>query len=480
MRLALLCLAVLPFTAAAEFKRLHSDQATATSFLESNWNKYQENYHPTYVLDDDPKTAWVEGAEGDGVGESLTVRVSSLRQARAVRVVVTPGYQKSKDLFAANGFPTKVELVVRDASDDVTAKQDLTLAPKWGPQTFEVPVTGGVASMTLTLREVKAGTKYKDTCLSDLQLFVDSDVPYDARVEAARRKAMLAWKKERLGTAKYFSALPTEFPWASTRFTPNDDRPWRLVLPRLVDGKKNPNFLELGLWLERNPLPPEFDAESNAALKELRALVKDSKGGKWFSVDRKGTAVAPDGVRESGLPRELLALVRSSDLTLFEASGELEVKLRNTKTPGQDWVSRRAGLSSMKLLEGTPTAPRKLFGKLSEVEFERSDYETTSWVLATWGDDGLLRRLTLWREADEVSGGGRMMDESTTPADYPPEVRRHVEDAVQVWSFDVANGKIATVTQAVLHVQSIEEGSEPHSDDGLRFSGTRFVARAKK
>lgn len=477
MRHVLLCLVVLPFTAAAEFKRLHSDQATASSFLESNWNKYQENYHPTYVLDDDPKTAWVEGAEGDGVGESLTVRVSSLRQARAVRLVLTPGYQKSKDLFAANGFPTKVELVVRDATDGVTAKQDLTLAPKWGPQTFDVPVKGGVASMTLTLREVKPGTKYKDTCVSDLQLFVDSDVPYDARVEEARRTAMLAWKKERLDTAKYFSTLPKEYPWSSASFTPRD-LPGRLVLPRFVAKKENPDFLELGVWLERNPLPAEFDAEATAALKELRALVKYSKGGAWFSVTAKST-VAPDGLRDSGLPRELLSLVRNSDLTLFEARGELEVTLRSSKLPGQDWVSRRVGLSSMKLLEGKPTAPKKLFGKLMEVTYERSDYETTTWVLASWGDDGLLRRLTLWREADEVSGGGRMREEGASLAD-DPEVRRHVEDAVLVWAFDVTNGKLSSATQTVLASNPPEEDSEPQADDGLRFYGTRYGTRAKK
>lgn len=54
---------------AGAFKRLYTDGASATSYLQNNWNRYTENYHPSYALDDDPKTAWVEGAEGDGHGE---------------------------------------------------------------------------------------------------------------------------------------------------------------------------------------------------------------------------------------------------------------------------------------------------------------------------------------------------------------------------------------------------------------------------
>ena len=86
MRPALLAVLLFASSAFADFKRLHAERATASSFLESNWNKYQENYHPTYVLDDDAKTAWVEGADGDGVGESLTVQLSALKSAKALRL----------------------------------------------------------------------------------------------------------------------------------------------------------------------------------------------------------------------------------------------------------------------------------------------------------------------------------------------------------------------------------------------------------
>ena len=48
-------------------KRLQPRQLDASSFLANGWNKFAQNYLPLYAGDDDPATAWVEGAEGPGV-----------------------------------------------------------------------------------------------------------------------------------------------------------------------------------------------------------------------------------------------------------------------------------------------------------------------------------------------------------------------------------------------------------------------------
>ncbi len=36
----------------AGLNRLYAEEAQATSYIKSNWNKYTENYHPSYVLAD--------------------------------------------------------------------------------------------------------------------------------------------------------------------------------------------------------------------------------------------------------------------------------------------------------------------------------------------------------------------------------------------------------------------------------------------
>ena len=75
-------LAAPPSTPPRAWKPLRSASASATSFLQNNWNRFEENYHPSYVLDENPATAWVEGAAGFGVDESITIPLSAVRVAR--------------------------------------------------------------------------------------------------------------------------------------------------------------------------------------------------------------------------------------------------------------------------------------------------------------------------------------------------------------------------------------------------------------
>src|SRR5512132_331996 len=91
-------------------RRLHSDTVEASSFLWNDWNKFVENYHPNYVADDDPATAWVEGAKGSGAGEWLRIQITPLEKTTKVRLRVRNGYQKSKDLFKANARAKQVTL----------------------------------------------------------------------------------------------------------------------------------------------------------------------------------------------------------------------------------------------------------------------------------------------------------------------------------------------------------------------------------
>ena len=91
-----------------DLPRLYSSHAKSSSFLKSAWNKYNENYHPNYVLDDNPKTAWVEGVDGNGEGETLLIPFSPLSSAKKVRLKIRNGYQKSENLMKANSAPKEI------------------------------------------------------------------------------------------------------------------------------------------------------------------------------------------------------------------------------------------------------------------------------------------------------------------------------------------------------------------------------------
>ena len=109
-------LAAPPSTPPRAWKPLRSASASATSFLQNNWNRFEENYHPSYVLDENPATAWVEGAAGFGIDESITIPLSAVRVARAIRLRIWNGYQKSMHLWTKNAMPNRVRITVFDSA----------------------------------------------------------------------------------------------------------------------------------------------------------------------------------------------------------------------------------------------------------------------------------------------------------------------------------------------------------------------------
>lgn len=202
-----------------DWKVLRQTEVQASSFLQSNWNKYSENYHPNYVADDNPNTAWVEGVSGNGEGESIVLPTHTIKQARAVRLRIRNGYQKSEGLLKANAAPKDVRIAVLFANQEV-AHTSVSLERKMGWQEVVVPLPEGkgLSAVSLRVDSVHPGSKYKDTCISDIVVEADTDVPYRPAIEAARLHRLLAWTQERKQTAAYFANLPVSYPFAGTAF----------------------------------------------------------------------------------------------------------------------------------------------------------------------------------------------------------------------------------------------------------------------
>ncbi|MDX2013345.1 MAG: hypothetical protein SFW67_24325 [Myxococcaceae bacterium] len=462
-RLLFVCaLAAAP--ALADFKRLHAERATASSFLESNWNKYQENYHPTYVLDDDPKTAWVEGAEGDGVGEALTIPLSALKAARTVKLVITPGYQKSKPLFAANGTPTALSVAVRDLSGTQTGAAELTLKPAWGQQTFEVPVKGGLASVTLTVKAVRAGATYRDTCLSDVQVFVDSDTPYDSRVEEARRQAMARWKAERLAAAKYFASLPKSYPFASARYRAQTvvesrrvQKRWKRLVTAAdgsVTGEPDPAFRDVSALIGTKSLPSPMD-EGDAALLSAVESASKATSGKWFAASTKRVTQPPDGLAQA-FPGFALPFLDAADVTLFESKATSATIPRLRVEEGLTAEKR----SDLLLLEGTSAAPRFAVFKHVKQVSDRVEYQESTWVLLRWTEAGHLDRVATLMQVLDADGSGP-----------PPTI------IVQVWHV-TRDGPIE-VRELRSWNGANSDFAEAGDDDGTSLEVVRYVPVTK-
>ena len=65
-----------------------------------------ERYRPLNLTDGDTTTAWIEGVDGFGIGESIRLTVNDVPRV----IGFWPGYQRSPAIFLRNGRPARVRL----------------------------------------------------------------------------------------------------------------------------------------------------------------------------------------------------------------------------------------------------------------------------------------------------------------------------------------------------------------------------------
>lgn len=137
-------------------------------------------YDPGFAADGDPKTAWNEGAPGDGAGEWLRFAITKQEGVRRVRLKIFNGFQYNDAIYKANARAKVIE--VRFSPDPKPRRA--TLEDKQGAQELvfetEAPVVDGIE---LRVAEVFPGAQYKDLAISDVELYVTSESPEQPDVE---------------------------------------------------------------------------------------------------------------------------------------------------------------------------------------------------------------------------------------------------------------------------------------------------------
>src|SRR5688572_20889307 len=182
-------------------RRLHLSQVEASSYLVNDWNRFQENYVPLYIGDDDPVTAWNDGVDGSPAGQWLRLHFSALPGTTRVRLQVRNGYQKNQKIYTANARPKGATIVLMPSG----VKKDVELTDAFGWQDLIVEqASGPVEAVELRVRSVYEGSKYDDLAVSDVQVHVTSTAAENPAFEKSRFDKILTWKKERLAAAKLF------------------------------------------------------------------------------------------------------------------------------------------------------------------------------------------------------------------------------------------------------------------------------------
>ena len=133
---------------------------TASSYL----SETGYDHSPSLAMDGTLTNAWVEGVEGQGSGEYLTVLFDGNYTIRGFSI--NAGYQKSEELYYKNSRPRTLYVVLSDGLvlmctlEDQFSKQDFY---------FYSPVE--TSSITFIIDEVYAGSIYQDTVISEIELF---------------------------------------------------------------------------------------------------------------------------------------------------------------------------------------------------------------------------------------------------------------------------------------------------------------------
>lgn len=146
----------------------------ASSYLK---DKSGIDYSVKNISDDNPHSAWVEGVDGDGIGEYISFTFTyDKKYERAAEgacyykdeFLFVNGYQKNKQSFIENNRIKRLKVSVNDKTYYVD------LLDKMGVQSvkFGFIKEMGFKKMTLKIKmeivEVYKGSKYSDTAISEI------------------------------------------------------------------------------------------------------------------------------------------------------------------------------------------------------------------------------------------------------------------------------------------------------------------------
>ena len=143
-------------------------------------------YGKKMIADLNAATAWNEGVEGLGEGETITWTYKEEKWIYGMAIL--PGYQKNKDIYNKNGVP--IELLLEVGGKVMRCELD-TYEPDFSNPTasmryvdFPEPVLAD--EVTVTIETVREGSKYEDTCISELFFYEYATDPDEAAAAKPR------------------------------------------------------------------------------------------------------------------------------------------------------------------------------------------------------------------------------------------------------------------------------------------------------
>ena len=126
------------------------------------------------LFDTSNSTAWCEGVSSKGVGESVEFEVYCSKDTVFTGFAAITGYAKKQSIFEKNGRIKKAKVEIRlndDVRWDGTIKFKDIMKEQWAPLGDITCAANSTMSVRFVIGSVYSGTKYKDTCMSQLFLY---------------------------------------------------------------------------------------------------------------------------------------------------------------------------------------------------------------------------------------------------------------------------------------------------------------------
>jgi hypothetical protein len=142
-----------------------TDKYCVSSVLQQDEVVNKFNYGPDSLFDNLENTAWVEGVDGQGIGEWITIEFDQPRLIKAIEI--KNGYNKDPYLYLKN---SRVKEITVEFSGSV--KTSAVLEDTGSTQLIRLPNDLPIRAygLKLTIESVYPGTKFADTAISELHV----------------------------------------------------------------------------------------------------------------------------------------------------------------------------------------------------------------------------------------------------------------------------------------------------------------------
>lgn len=117
------------------------------------------------IMDGDKNTAWVEGADGQGYGQSVRFDFNNVYLVSGIRI--RAGYHKNDDIYYKNSRPKEICAEYSDGTSEIFRLEDAGQIE----QILMLPYPVETSMVNLTIESVYPGGKYEDTCISEVSFF---------------------------------------------------------------------------------------------------------------------------------------------------------------------------------------------------------------------------------------------------------------------------------------------------------------------